>query len=106
MPSTKITAFDMDASAFKETAQTKKFTSGSSGKVPKESMTITGSGRIVFFVTGSNLDRLTVTVDGVTLLSSVELDVNTFAGAIEMYFEESVVFKGNTGGKVDYFVQM
>jgi hypothetical protein len=104
MPSTKITAFDMDASNV--SAQTKKFTSGSSGKVPKESMTITGSGRIVFFVTGSNLDRLTVTVDGVTLLSSVELDVNTFAGAIEMYFEESVVFKGNTGGKVDYFVQM
>jgi hypothetical protein len=104
MPSTKITAFDMDASIV--SAQTKKFTSGSSGKVPKESMTITGSGRIVFFVTGSNLDRLTVTVDGVTLLSSVELDVNTFAGAIEMYFEESVVFKGNTGGKVDYFVQM
>lgn len=104
MPSTKITTFDMDASIV--SAQTKKFTSGSSGKVPKESMTITGSGRIVFFVTGSNLDRLTVTVDGVTLLSSVELDVNTFAGAIEMYFEESVVFKGNTGGKVDYFVQM
>lgn len=104
MPSTKITAFDMDASIV--SAQTKKFTSGSSGKVPKESMTITGSGRIVFYVTGSNYDRLTVTVDGVTLLSSVELDINTFAGAIEMYFEESVVFKGSTGNKVDYFVQM
>ena len=89
------------------TAQTKKYTQSIYGKMPASDVTITGSGRAVFWAMSTNVGYLTLTVDGVAVLPSdtVAFRTDMFDGPLEVYFEKSIVFKANNTDRIHYMVQ-